>query len=158
MSQYVDISFRCIPLRTVGRFDPPVDITEEQRTVLQGLHRAVTKHGAHNAYYLCEGKCVFHLTNDASQGTVAFRFEGTLLTDPEDRRTRGADLTIELDYEVCDWLTTAGAEWLRQTVEPAVRVEFDQFIAAGDLQRTIERHQRLEAELGVKAGFLGMGL
>jgi hypothetical protein len=158
MSQHVDISFRCIPLRSVGRFDPPVDVTDEQRAILQGLHRAVTKHGAHNAYYLSEGRCVFHLTNDETQGTVGFRFEGTLLTDPEDRRTTGADLTIELDYEVCQWLTAAGTEWLRQTVEQAVRVEFDQFIAAGDLQRTVERLQRLEAELGAKAGFLGMGL
>jgi hypothetical protein len=158
MSQYVDISFRCIPLRSVGRFDPPVDVTEEERAVLRGLHQAVTRHGAHNAYYLCEARCIFHLTNDESLGTVSFRFEGTLLTDPDDQKTIGSDLAIELDYEICDWLTSDATDWLRQTVEQAVRVEFDRFIAAGDLQRTLERHQRLEAESGARGGFLGMGL
>lgn len=158
MSQNVDISFRCIPLRSVGRFDPPVDATDAQRALLRGIHKAATTHGAHNAYYLCEARCIFHLTNDETVGTVAFRFEGTMLTDPEDRQTIGSDLAIELDYEVCDWLTTAGIDFLRQTVDRAARVEFDRFIAAGDLQRTIERHQRLEAETGARGGYLGMGL
>jgi hypothetical protein len=158
MNHYVDISFRCIPLRSVGRFDLPVDAVDQQPSLVQGLHQAITKHGAHNAYYLCEARCVFHLTNDDSQGTVSFRFEGTVLTDPEDRRTVGSDLAVELDYEICDWLTPEGTEWLRHTVDRAARVEFDRYIATGDLQRTIERHQRLAAELEAKGGYLGMGL
>jgi len=158
MSQNVDISFRCIPLRSVGRFDPPLDLTDEQRSILHGLHQAVTRHGAHNAYYLCDARCVFRLTNDETVGTVSFRFQGTVLTDPEDRHTIGSDLAIELDYEVCDWLTSDAIEWLAHTVDHAVRVEFDRFIAAGDLQRTIERHERFEAESGAQGGYLGMGL
>lgn len=158
MSQSVDILFRCIPLRSIGRFDPPVDASDEQRALLRGIHKAATTHGVHNAYYLCDATCVFHLTNDRSVGTVAFRFEGTVLTDPEDRQTVGSDLAIEFDYEVCDWITTPAIDWLRLSVDRAVRVEFDRFIAAGDLQRTIERHRRFEDETGAKGGYLGMGL
>jgi hypothetical protein len=158
MSQHVDISFRCIPLRSVGRFDPPVDATDEQRALIQGIHKAVTKHGAHNAYYLCDAHCIFHFTNDKAVGTVAFRFEGTVLTDAEDQHTTGSDLSVELEYDICDWLTSPAIDWLRETVSTAVRVEFDRFIATGDLRRTLERQQRMEAELGARGGYLGMGL
>lgn len=158
MSQHVHIAFRCIPLRSVGRFDPPVDIPDEHRALAQRIHRAVNKHGAHNAYYLCDAMCVFHLTNEPAQGTVGFRFEGTVLTDPADERTVGSDLAIELAEETCDWLTASAVAWLTETVDRAVRVEFDRFIAAGDLRRTIERQQRLEADLGAQGGYLGMGL
>jgi hypothetical protein len=48
--------------------------------------------------------------------------------------------------------------WFRETVREAVIVEFDRFIAAGDLKRTIERLARLQAESDSRAGFLGMGL
>ena len=46
MAQNVEISFSCIPLRTVGRFDPPLDATEEQRSLSVELHRALNTHGA----------------------------------------------------------------------------------------------------------------
>jgi hypothetical protein len=43
-------------------------------------------------------------------------------------------------------------------VVEAVKIEFDRYIAAGDLQKTLERLERLEAEATAKRGFLGMGL
>jgi uncharacterized protein (UPF0335 family) len=43
-------------------------------------------------------------------------------------------------------------------VRQAVRVEFDRYIAAGDLRRTIDRIERCRAESDARGGFLGMGL
>ena len=98
------------------------------------------------------------LTNDEKIGLVSFRFEGTVLTDGDDLRTLNCDLEIELSGEVCDWLTAAAVAWLKETVGHAVRIEFDRYIHAGDLQRTIERLEKLRAESDARGGFLGMGL
>ena len=46
----------------------------------------------------------------------------------------------------------------RRRVIHAVRVEFDRDIHAGDLKRTIERLEKLDAESDAQGGFLGMGL
>jgi hypothetical protein len=55
-------------------------------------------------------------------------------------------------------LTGPVAAWFAETVSYAVRAEFDRYIAAGDLQRTIERLQRVQQESDAHRGFLGMGL
>jgi uncharacterized protein (UPF0335 family) len=47
---------------------------------------------------------------------------------------------------------------LADTVREAVKIEFDRYIAAGELQRTIARIARLESESNAGGGFLGMGL
>ena len=85
---------------------------------------------------------------------VCFAFQGTVLTDAEDRKTIGSDLQIELESETCPWLTAEAVTWLKETVEQAVRIEFDRYIAAGDLQRTIDRLQRLEVERRRRADIL----
>ena len=54
-----------------------------------------------------------------------------------------------------------GAEVITPTqrlAEHAVLIEFDRYIAAGDLQKTIERAARLQAESDSHSGFVGMGL
>ena len=158
MTQNVEISFACIPLRSVGRFDPPLDATEQQRSLWVQLHRALNTHGAHNAFFLCNGRCVFHFANHPTLAMVHFAFQGTVLTDAEDRKTIGSDMQIELESETCPWLTAEAVAWLKETVERAVRIEFDRYIAAGDLQRTIDRLQQLEVETEAKGGYLGMGL
>jgi hypothetical protein len=89
---------------------------------------------------------------------IQFRFEGTALTDPSDQKTLRCDLTIELERETCDWLTAPATAWLAETVSHAVRVEFDQFIAAGDLAQTIKRIELLQAESDQRGGFVGMYL
>ncbi|NQT40324.1 MAG: hypothetical protein HQ581_22715, partial [Planctomycetes bacterium] len=89
---------------------------------------------------------------------LQFRFEGTVLTDTEDQRTEGADLSVELVRDTCDWLTTPVVEWFAETVCRAVRIEFNRFIAAGDLQRTVERVRLIEAESDQHGGFIGLGL
>jgi hypothetical protein len=159
MSNAVEISFDCLPLRTVPRFDVPLDdAPAETVEFAKRVRRAVAKHGQFNTYYLRDADCVFRLTNDEKIGMVSFRFEGTVLTDSDDLRTLGCDLEIELTGEVCDWLTADAVAWLKETVAHAVRVEFDRYIQAGDLKRTIERLEKFHAESDAQGGFLGMGL
>jgi hypothetical protein len=159
MNNYVDITFDCLPLRSVGRLDTPLDDVEPAAAEFaKRLRLAVTKHGQFNTYYLYDAQCVFHLTNDEKIGMVGFRFEGTVLADNHDLKTLDCDLDIELNGEVCDWLTATAVAWLKETVNQAVRVEFDRYIKAGDLQRTIDRLEKLRAESDAHGGFLGMGL
>jgi hypothetical protein len=158
MASRVDIAFDCLPLRSITRWDVPLDAPEELHAEYKRVKQAVAKHGLHNTYYVHNARCVYYLTNDERIGVLTFRFEGTLLTDPQDQQTRGADLTVELDSESCDWLTKSALEWFRETVSHAVRVEFDRYIQAGDLARTIARLEKLQAESNAGGGFLGMGL
>jgi hypothetical protein len=158
MSQYVQITFDCLPLRSVGRFDIPMDASPRFRALGERIKHAAEKHGLHNTYYLHNAHCVYHLTNDEQTGVLRFRFEGTLLTDSDDRNTVTADLDVELKEETCDWLTEPVVAWFRETVAQAVRVEFDRYIAAGDLAQTVARIERVQAESDEHGGFLGMGL
>ncbi len=158
MDSNVEISFDCVPLRTLGRLDVPLDAPPELRALVQRVKRAVQKHGQHNAYYLHNARYLLHLANDPQFGMLEFRFEGTMLTDAEDRKTLQSDLDVQLAHETCDWLTEPVVQWFRETVNRAVQVEFDRYIAAGDLRRTKERIARLEAESDARSGFLGMGL
>jgi len=138
--------------------DVPLDASPGFRALAERVQKAIQTHGLHNTYYLHHAKCVFHLTNDPAVGMIEFRFEGTVLTDQRDARAVRCDLDVELVRETCDWLTEPVVAWFRETVRQAVIVEFDRFITAGDLKRTIERLARLEAESDARAGFLGMGL
>jgi hypothetical protein len=158
MGRYVDIRFDCLPLRAVGRFDIPIDATEQQQVFYKRLRLAVEKHGTVNAYYLCRGRSVFHLTNDEQIGMLDFAFEGTVLTNASDQKTVGCDLVVELGGEVCDWLSGPAVEWFCETVRNAVRVEFDRYIAAGDLAKTIQRIEEIQSQSDAHGGFLGMGL
>src|SRR5580704_13606560 len=98
MSNYVDITFDCLPLRTVGRLDIPLDDADSpEAEFVRRVHRAVTKHGQFNTYFLYDAQCVFHLTNDEKVGMVSFRFEGTVLADSDDLKTLDCDLRIELN-------------------------------------------------------------
>jgi hypothetical protein len=155
---FVEISFDCLPLRSIGRFDVPLDASPELAAFCERVKHAAAKHGLHNSYYLHHAKCIFHLTNDPQHGVLEFQFEGTVLTDPEDRRTLRCDLHAELRHETCDWLVQPVVAWFAETVSQAVRVEFDRYIAAGDLQRTVQRAEQIQAESDARGGFMGMGL
>jgi hypothetical protein len=158
MSQPVEISFDCLPLRSLGRLDVPIDASPGLRAMAERIQKAIRKHGSHNTYYLHKAACVFRLTNDPGMGTLEFAFEGTVLTDPEDGKTVHADLDVTLRRETCEWLTEPVVSWFRETVSQAVVVEFDRYIAAGNVQRAVERLARLQAESDSHEGFLGMGL
>ena len=154
----IPITFQCTPLRSVPRLDIPLDASPGFRARAERLQRAVARHGARNTYYLTDGRCTFHFTNDPASGWVRFRFEGTLLTDERDLRTIGSDLVVELDGETCDWLTQPAVEWLRGTVVRGVETEFDRYIAAGDLSRTLDRLAREQAASDAARGYVGMNL
>ncbi|MFM8735225.1 MAG: hypothetical protein ACKOC8_08540 [Pirellulales bacterium] len=157
-SPAVAITFDCTPLRTVPRFDIPLDASPVYRARLERMQRAVAGHGTRNTYYLTAGGCTFRFTNDPAIGWVRFRFEGTVLTDDADAKTIGSDLEIVLDQETCDWLTQPAVEWLRLAAKHAVEVEFDRYIAAGDLSRALERLAREQAQIDASGGYLGMNL
>jgi hypothetical protein len=98
------------------------------------------------------------LTNDPSIGMVQYHFEGTIFTDSNDCKPIRAELAVELAKENCSWLNQAIVQWLGETVHRAVLVEFDRYIAAGDLQKVRERLAALEKSVEQSGGFIGMYL
>jgi hypothetical protein len=66
-------------------------------------------------------------------------------------------LEIELASETCGGVPPAAAEWLRGVVEQAVLVEFDRFIAEGQLAARMADLGRVE-DAGSMCGFAGMGV
>ena len=143
MPSSVNISFDCLPLRSIERTDIPLDASPAFRARCERILKALERHGAHNTYYLYNAACNFHLSNEPGFGTIEFRFEGTALTDETDQKTLHCDLQVELARETCDWLTEPVVDWFTETVPIVVRSEFDRYIAAGDLGQTKARVERL---------------
>lgn len=158
MDRSVEISFECLPLRSVGRLDIPLDASPKFRELCERIKQAIARHGSHNTYFLHDAECVFHLTNQAEIGTLEFSFQGTVLTDAQDRETVATDLEVVLTRETCDWLTQPVVGWFNETVSKAVQVEFNRYIAAGDLEQTKKRIASLQARADQEGGYLGMYL
>ena len=158
MERWVEIQFDCLPLRSVGRLDIPIDASPRYRQQCERVKSAIDKHGTFNTYYLYNARCVFHVLNSPDSGSIEFSFEGTVITNGSDERCQHCDLTVELDKETCDWLTKPIANWFGETVSRAVAVEFDRYIAAGDLAQTRERIEKIQAASDEADGFLGMYL
>lgn len=158
MPPFVEIEFDCLPLRSVGRLDIPIDASPGYRARCERIKQAIQRHGSHNSYFLYNAHCTFHLTNDSEFGMIQYRFEGTVLTDPTDQKTVGSDLAVELASETCDWLTAPATAWLGESVSKAVQIEFDRYIAAGDLAQTVKRIEQLRAQSDESGGFVGMYL
>jgi hypothetical protein len=158
MARFVEITFDCLPLRSLGRVDIPIDASPKFRAKCERIKRALDAHGTLNTYYLHNAACVFRLTNNPELGMIEFGFEGTVMTDDVDRTTTAAQLEIALKRETCDWLTEPIVAWFEETVRRAVMAEFDRYIEAGDLSRTMERIAQNQAEMESRGGFLGMGL
>jgi hypothetical protein len=158
MNRWVEISFDCLPLRTVGRLDIPIDASPKYRERCERVKQAIDKHGSHNTYYLYNANCIFHLTNHSELGMIEFRLEGTALTDASDLKTLRCDLAVELVRETCDWLTAPVVKWFEESVPHAVAVEFDRYISAGDLQKAKDRIEKVQAEMEQKGGYVGMYL
>ncbi|MCD0460943.1 hypothetical protein [Roseiconus lacunae] len=156
--QWVEIEFDCLPMRSISRFDAPIDASPRYEAFVRRIKAAMDKHGSHNTYYLHRGTCVFRLTNAENRGEIAFNFEGTVLTGTKDEKTRSVDLSVELLRETCGWLSQPIVEFFAESVQHAVLVEFDRYIAAGDLTKTHERIEKLNAENEAGEGFVGMYL
>jgi hypothetical protein len=158
MSPWVEIQFDCIPLRTVGPLRVPPDASPKFRQRCERIIAAREKHGEHHSYFLASGKCTYHLTNSPDVGRLEFRFEGPVLTDDTDERTKSCDLAVDLVRETCDWLNEPVARWFVESVERAVMAEFDRYIAAGDLAKTKQRIEELRSQTDESGGYVGMGL
>ncbi|WP_164103551.1 hypothetical protein [Candidatus Laterigemmans baculatus] len=156
--RWVEVEFDCLPLRSVGRLDIPVDASPRFAEFVLRVKQAIERHGTHNTYYLHAAHCTYHLTNDPELGRLRLDFEGTVLTDAADREVRSMDLQVTLKEETCDWLTEPIVRWFSETVSRAVGVEFNRYIAAGDLTRAEERLKQLQAQTEQSGGFLGMYL
>jgi hypothetical protein len=158
MTRSVDITFDCLPLRSVGRLDVPIDASPKFRALCERIKQAIDQHGSYNTYYLYNATCRFHLVNRDDVGMLEFRFEGTVFTDAQDLRTERCDLKVELIRETCDWLKEPIVEWFRETVLRAVTVEFDRFIEAGDLEKARQRVEQMRAKADQQGGYVGLYL
>lgn len=158
MNRYVDIAFDCLPLRTISRLDIPLDASPKFRARCEKIKRAIETHGSYNSYFLHNAHCTFRLTNDEAVGMIEFTFEGTVLTDEKDQHTLRCDLEVELARETCDWLTEPVVAWFKESVSRAVAVEFDRFIAAGDLEQAVRRVEKIQAASDQQGGYVGMYL
>ncbi len=156
--QWVEIEFDCLPLRSVTRLDVPVDASPVYEQFVLRVKEAMAKHGTHNTYYLHRGTCTYHLTNDPAHGTVAFAFEGTVMTGEKDRRTKAVDITAKLQGETCSWLSEPVVGFLAESVQHALLVEFNRYIEAGDLEKTEQRIKAVQEQSDSSEGFVGMYL
>ncbi|MDZ4849124.1 MAG: hypothetical protein SGI77_07500 [Pirellulaceae bacterium] len=158
MTNWVEITFDCLPLRSVSRLDAPLDASPKLAAKLLRIKQAMESHGTHNTYYLHNSNCCYHLTNDPKAGSIAFKFEGTVFTDAEDIKAIRTELQVTLDRETCDWLNQSVVEWLSESVHRSVVIEFDRYIAAGDLEKTRQRLAQIERTLEESQGYVGMYL
>ena len=158
MERWVDITFDCLPLRTITRMDVPMDASPKYRAKCEAIQSAVETHGTHNSYYLHNAHCIFHVVNSEKMGEIDFSFSGTVLTDSTDQVCKRSDLQVELHGETVDWLNQPITDWFAETVSHAVREEFNRYIAAGDLEKARERVAKIEAASDDAGGFVGMYL
>lgn len=156
--QWVDVEFDCLPLRSVTRLDVPVDASPAYEQFVLRVKSAIEQHGNHNTYYLHRGNCRFHLTNRGGLGEITFTFEGSVMTNNEDLKTRSVDLIVLLKEETCPWLNEPTVAFFAESVRHAVTVEFDRFIEAGDLKKTQERLEAVQRDVDNSGGFVGMYL
>ena len=150
MDPVVDIEFDCLPLRSVGRVDIPLDASPTFRARGERLQQAINTHAGRNAYFLYNTQCTYRLANSEIANMLRFTFDGTVLTDRSDCQAEEADLTIELAAETCGGVPPAALEWLRSIVKHAVLIEFDRFITAGHLAARV-------AELGAVDSLTSIG-
>jgi hypothetical protein len=89
---------------------------------------------------------------------MEFEFEGVVLTDEQDLSARSCELQVSLVRETCSWLNQAIVDWLAETVRRNVLIEFNRYISAGDLTKTLERIERTRQASDESGGYVGMFL
>ncbi len=153
----IEIAFDCLPLRSVGRVDAPLDASDAFRRRAEKIKGALAEFGAERTYFLYNGHCVFRFANSDIDGTCRFEFEGVVRTDAGDRKFHDAMIDSHLASDTCEGVPDAVQAWLAARVEQAVGIEFDRFIAAGQLA---ERAGALGAATNLAdiGGLSGMGV
>jgi hypothetical protein len=157
MDPVVDIEFDCLPLRSVGRVDVPLDASPAFRQRCERLKQAIDTYDNQNAYFLYNTQCMYRLANSEIANMLRFTFDGTLLTDRSDYKADRADLDVQLTAETCGGVPPAALLWLRGVVRRAVLVEFDRFIAAGQLAARVQELGDVESLTSV-SDFAGMNV
>ena len=67
-------------------------------------------------------------------------------------------MDVNLVRETCDWLTQPDVAFFVRSVSPAALVEFNRYIAAGDLEKTKQRIAQVQAQTDETGGYVGMYL
>ena len=156
MDRWVEITFDCLPLRSVTRLDAPIDASPKFQAFCEQVKRAVETHGTHNTYFLHAATCTYHLLNHTDLGRLEFSFTGTALTDETDLICRTCDLEVTLIRETCDWLTQPDVKWFTESVARSWAVEFDRCFQAGDLQRAKSSIKQIQKATEVGVGHFVM--
>jgi hypothetical protein len=146
----VDVEFECVPLRTIGRLDIPLDASDAQRRRASHMQSAINAYGVERTYFLQNARCVFRFANSDVVGVCRFEFEGVVRTDAGDRKCEDAILDVALVSETCGGVPAQVEAWLIDRVRQAVMIEFDRFIAAG------QHHAGSPAPTGDLAGLSGL--
>jgi hypothetical protein len=157
MQPVVDIEFDCIPLRSVARVDVPLDASPEFRARCERLQQATEAHAGENAYFLYNTRCTYRLANSDVDNMLRFSFDGTLVTDLSDCKADRAELNVVLTAETCGGVPPAALDWLRGVVYRAILIEFDRFIADGQLAQRIDELQDISSITGFDS-FAGMNV
>jgi hypothetical protein len=129
-SPAIDIAFDCLPLRSVSRFDVPLDASDVLRHRVQQMKAAMEALGVERSYFLYNTRCVFRFANSEVEGICRFEFEGAVQTDAGDRKCDRTMLEVRLISQTCGGLPAEVEPWLADRVRQAVAIEFDRFIAA----------------------------
>jgi hypothetical protein len=157
MQPVVDIEFDCLPLRSVARVDVPLDASPEFRARCERLQQATEAHAGENAYFLYNTRCTYRLANSDVESMLRFSFDGTLVTDLSDCKADRAELNVVLTAETCGGVPPAALDWLRGVLYRAILIEFDRFIADGQLAQRIDELQDISSITGVDS-FAGMNV
>ena len=157
MQPVVDIAFDCLPLRSVGRVDVPLDASPPFRARCERLRKSIDRHGTENAYFLYNTRCTYRLANSDIENMLRFSFDGTVITDRSDGKAERADLAIALTAETCGPLAPDVLQWFSRVVERAVLIEFNHFISAGRLAERVSQLGKVDsiADIG---DFTGMNV
>jgi hypothetical protein len=148
----IEIAFDCLPLRSLGRLDIPLDASDAFRSRAERIKAALAEFGAERTYYVYNAHCVFRFANSEFDGACRFEFEGVVRTDAGDRKCQDAQLEVRLASETCGGVPAEVEVWLASQVRRGVAVEFDRFIAAGQLERAAQASDIPLANLGGPAG------
>ncbi len=133
LAPHVEIAFDCLPLRSVGRLDVPLDASDEFRRRAERIKAALAEFGAERTYFLYNAHCVYRFANSEFAGTCRLEFEGIVRTDAGDRQCQETHLDVRVASETCGGVPPAVAAWLADLVRLAAGIEFDRFISAGQI-------------------------